>query len=45
MKNFNKLPNWTIDQVLDPKSNFWDKIREDMEMYIEALDSNSDNIA
>lgn len=38
MKN-NKLPNWTIDQVLDPKSNFWDKIREDMEMYIEALDS------
>ena len=30
--------NWTIDEVLDPSSKFWDKILVDIELYINSLE-------
>ncbi len=31
--------NWTIDEVLDPSSKFWDKIYIDIELYMNSLES------
>ena len=33
----NKRHLWKIDEVLDPTSNFWENIDEDMESYIDSL--------
>jgi len=33
----NKRHLWKIDEVLDPTSNFWENIEEDMESYIDSL--------
>tara|TARA_R110001592_G_scaffold185921_1_gene430110 strand:+ start:213 stop:869 length:657 start_codon:yes stop_codon:yes gene_type:complete len=33
-----KHKNWTIDEVLDPSSKFWDKILVDIELYINSLE-------
>jgi len=30
--------NWTIDEVLDPSSKFWDKIYIDIELYVNSLE-------
>mgnify|MGYP003978290529 FL=1 len=33
-----KHKDWTIDEVLDPSSKFWDKILVDIELYINSLE-------
>tara|TARA_Y100001938_G_C7930928_1_gene349292 strand:+ start:37 stop:681 length:645 start_codon:yes stop_codon:yes gene_type:complete len=39
MNNRANISNWSIDQVLNPDSKFWDKMLEDMEMYLSTLDN------
>jgi len=34
----NKIKQWNIDEVLDPKSKFWDKIYLDVELYLDSLE-------
>ena len=33
-----KNKNWTIDEVLDPSSKFWDKVYLDVELYLDSLE-------
>ena len=33
-----KNRNWTIDEVLDPSSKFWDKVYIDVELYLDSLE-------
>ncbi len=34
-----KNKNWTIDEVLDPSSKFWDKVYLDVELYLDSLET------
>ena len=39
MDNKKNTASWTIDQVLDPNSKFWDNMLGDMDIYLSTLDS------
>jgi hypothetical protein len=43
MENKTNISSWTIDQVLDPESKFWDKLLGDMDIYLSTLDPESIN--
>ena len=43
MDNKANTPNWTIDQVLDPDSKFWDNMLGDMDIYLSTLDADAIN--
>jgi len=38
MGNEKNIASWTIDQVLNPQSKFWDKMLIDIEVYLDTLD-------